>query len=169
MKGSITKRRYVCHALATLCATLPLMVGAATTVTVKVTVVAPPPCIINGDRVIEVDFGEVIASRISSGLGGAEYMRTVDYSLECRGSTSNAMKMTIQGNPTAFDGAALQTNVPDLGIQMLINGKRQGLGVWSNFTYPDKPNLQAVPVKRGGADLSGGEFSAGATMMVDYQ
>jgi hypothetical protein len=40
---------------------------------------------------------------------------------------------------------------------------------WIDFTYPKTPTLQAVPVKRAGAVLSGGDFSAMATLMVDYQ
>ncbi|WP_368925982.1 fimbrial protein [Serratia marcescens] len=174
MKGSSTRpdaeRPYTQCALAALCAALlalPLAAGAANfaTVTVKVTVVAPPPCIINGNRVIEVNFGDVIAPRVD----GSQYLQTVDYSLECEGRTSNAMKLAIQGNPTSFDNTALQTNVADLGIALRANGKPLAINSWVNFTYPSKPVLQAVPVKRAGVSLPGGNFSAGATLQVLYQ
>lgn len=135
-------------------------------VTIKVTVVAPPPCTINGDQVIDVDFGsDVVTSRVD----GANYLKTVDYSLVCNGNTSNAMKLQIQGTPTAFDRSALQTNVADLGIALKANGSALTVNDWVNFTYPNKPVLQAVPVKRAGSTLNGGDFSAGATLMVDYQ
>ncbi|MGQ9883044.1 fimbrial protein [Serratia marcescens] len=38
-----------------------------------------------------------------------------------------------------------------------------------SFTYPVTPTLEAVPVKSATAKLTAGEFTAGATMKVDYQ
>ncbi|MFP2166578.1 fimbrial protein [Enterobacter ludwigii] len=133
--------------------------------TVKVTVVEKPPCTINGDRIIEVDFGDVIVPRVD----GNHYMKEINYSLECKGQLSNAMKLTIQGNPTAFDNTALKTNVDDFGIAMRVNGQPLAINSSINFVYPNKPVLQAVPVKRAGVDLPGGEFSAGASLIVYYQ
>lgn len=140
--------------------------AASSTVTIKVTVVAPPPCIINGDQVIDVDFGSDVVTRR---VDGVNYLKAVDYSLECKNDTRNAMKMKIQGNATAFDSSALQTNMADLGIALKANGSALTVNDWVNFTYPDKPVLQAVPVKRAGSTLNGGGFSAGATLMVAYQ
>lgn len=135
-------------------------------VTIKVTVVAPPPCTINGDQVINVDFGsDVVTSRVD----GVNYLKTVDYSLECKNHTRNAMKMKLQGHATAFDRSALQTNMTDLGIALKANGSALTVNDWINFTYPEKPSLQAVPVKMAGVTLAGGDFSAGATLMVNYQ
>ncbi|EKS6740497.1 fimbrial protein [Enterobacter ludwigii] len=141
------------------------LAGRTATVTVKVTVVEIPPCIINGDRVIEVDFGDVIVPQID----GKRYLKTIDYSLDCKGQLTNAMKLAIQGNPTTFDNTALKTNVEDFGIAMRVNGQSLAINSWMNFVYPNKPVLEAVPVKRAGVDLPGGEFSAGATLMVQYQ
>lgn len=135
-------------------------------VTIKVTVVAPPPCIINGDQVIDVDFGSDVVTRR---VDGVNYLKTVDYSLVCNGNISNAMKLQIQGATTAFDRSALQTNMADLGVALKANGSALTVNDWVNFTYPNKPVLQAVPVKRAGSTLNGGDFSAGATLMVDYQ
>ncbi|VEA61122.1 Minor fimbrial protein prsF precursor [Serratia plymuthica] len=135
-------------------------------VTIKVTVVAPPPCTINGEQVIDVDFGSEL---LTTQIDGSNYLKTVDYSLECQSGTSNAMKLQIQGTPTAFDSSALQTNMADLGIALKVNGSALTVNDWVNFTYPNKPVLQAVPVKRAGSTLNGGDFSAGATLMVDYQ
>lgn len=134
-------------------------------VTIKVTVVAPPACEINGNQTIDVDFGDVKTTEVD----GENHLRTVDYTLDCEGSTSNAMKMSITGTPTSFNSSALQTNVSDFGIALKANGKPLVINDWLNFTWPDKPVLQAVPVKRAGATLTGGAFSAGATMLVNYQ
>ncbi|WP_261307997.1 fimbrial protein [Enterobacter roggenkampii] len=146
-------------------APMAVLAGRTATVTVKVTVVEVPPCIINGNRVIEVDFGDVIVPQID----GHRYMKSINYSLECTGQLRNAMKLAIQGNTTTFDHSALKTNVEDFGIAMRMNGQPLGINSWVNFVYPNKPLLQAVPVKRAGVDLPGGEFSAGATLMVHYQ
>ncbi|HEJ0329746.1 fimbrial protein [Serratia marcescens] len=162
------RRQVVLGGFFILCATSPSVVKAAnssTSVTVKVTVVAPPPCVINGDRTIDVDFGNVNTTDVD----GQNHLTTVDYTLECESGSSNAMKMAIMGSPTAFDGSALQTNITDFGIALKANGMPLTINNWLNFTYPDKPVLQAVPVKRNGVTLKGGEFSAGATMMVNYQ
>lgn len=169
MKINITRQWFLNSCLVALISALSVPVsvlaGRTATVTVRVTVVEIPPCIINGNRVIEVDFGDVIVPRID----GNHYMKTVDYSLECKGQHTNAMKLAIQGNPTMFDNTALKTNVADFGIAMRENGLPLAINSWINFDYPNKPVLQAVPVKKAGVDLPGGDFSAGATLMVVYQ
>ncbi|VEI15219.1 Minor fimbrial protein prsF precursor [Serratia plymuthica] len=135
-------------------------------VTIKVTVIAPPPCTINGDQTIDVDFGSEL---LTTQIDGSNYIKTVDYSLECKDNTSNAMKLKVQGSATTYDASALQTNMADLGVALKANGNPLTINNWVKFTYPDKPVLQAVPVKRAGSTLSGGDFAAAATLMVDYQ
>lgn len=143
----------------------PALVCAATTVAVKVTVVAPPSCIINDNKTIDVDFGTVVAASVD----GQRYMQTVNYTLECEGQTSNAMRMLIKGNPTTFDSSALQTNIPDFGVALKANGEAVGINNWLKFTYPEKPILQAIPVKKPGSTPNGGDFYASATLMIAYQ
>jgi type 1 fimbria pilin len=77
--------------------------------------------------------------------------------------------MKIKGNQTAFDNTALQTNITDFGVALRANGLPLKINDWVNFTYPDKPVFQAVPVKKAGVTLKGGDFIAGATLMVEYQ
>ncbi|MFX2482801.1 fimbrial protein [Serratia marcescens] len=141
-------------------------VQAATTIKVTVTIVAPPPCVINNNNLIEVNFGnDVMTTRID----GSYKKQPVVYSVECKNAPNNAMKLQIQGNSAGFDGEVLQTNKDGLGVALLRNGNRQPINSWINFTYPTKPTLEAVPVKQAGATLRGGDFSAGATMKVEYQ
>ncbi|MBU5413215.1 fimbrial protein [Serratia ureilytica] len=149
-----------------LCAGIPFLSQAATTVTVSVTVLATPSCVINGNRTVEVDFGEVLTVRVD----GRNYMKNLDYTLECSDLNSNVLKMSVQGNATSFDASALQTNVNDFGVALRANGEPLSINSWLRFTYPDKPVLQAVPVKRAGEKkLPGGAFSAGATLLLAYQ
>ncbi|MFJ3264863.1 fimbrial protein [Serratia liquefaciens] len=152
-------------ALVALLVVTPLSVMALTTVTVKVTIVSPPPCTINDDRPIEVDFGEVMTTRVD----GNNYRMPVNYTLSCVEAASNAMKLQVRGSGAGFDGTVLRTNQTGLGIELRQDDKKLAVNSWLNFTYPKKPELWAVPVKQGGATLSGGEFTAGATLSVAYQ
>jgi hypothetical protein len=144
---------------------VPLIVNAVTRVEVKVTVVAPPPCIINDDRPIIVDFGEVITTRIDD----SNNRLPVDYTLSCKDAPYNTMRMKIQGNGAHFDSTVLQTSKNGLGIELQNNKNKFSVNSWLNFIYPNKPDLWVVLVKQRGATLTGGEFTAGATMKVDYQ
>ncbi|HHQ4306355.1 TPA: fimbrial protein [Serratia fonticola] len=140
--------------------------AASTVIKVTVTIVAPPPCEINNNDLIEVSFGnDVMTTRID----GSYKKRPVVYSIECKNAPNNAMKMQIQGIGAGFDGDVLQTDKDDLGVALLRDGNRQPINTWVNFTYPKLPTFEAVLVKQAGATLSGGTFSAGATMKVEYQ
>ncbi|MDW5512097.1 fimbrial protein [Serratia proteamaculans] len=167
MKETLTGHQHAWCTLAGMLAALPMLVCAvpSATVTVKVTVVAPPPCVINDDRPIDVEFGDVMTTRVD----GDNYKMPVNYTLSCTGGTSNAMKLQVKGIGAAFDATVLQTNKAELGIELRQGDSKLAVNDWLNFTFPNKPELWAVPVKQRGATLTGGEFSAGATMAVDYQ
>ncbi|CAI2526430.1 fimbrial protein [Serratia ficaria] len=148
-----------------LCVGVPCLTSAETLVNVSVTVLELPSCVINGNRTIEVDFGDILTVSVD----GSNYMKNVDYTLECSSIKSNAMRMMLRGNSTVFDASALQTNVSDFGVALRADGQPLRVNSWLKFTYPDKPLLQAVPVKRAGKKLPGGAFTAGATLLVAYQ
>ncbi|RNW04260.1 fimbrial protein [Serratia nematodiphila] len=135
-------------------------------VTVKVTVLAPLPCTINGNQPIEVNFGDgVMTTRVD----GENYRTPVEYPVTCNKPEKNAMRLLIGGAGAGFDGQLLQTNIDGLGIAFLNNGSRIALNSWQNFTYPAFPKLEAVPVKQANVMLPAGEFTASATLRVDYQ
>ncbi|HGL4620260.1 TPA: fimbrial protein [Citrobacter koseri] len=160
--------KFTIHLLASGLLFTPLWVNAGTTtatVTVKVTLVAPPPCVINDDNPIEVEFGDVLTTQVN----GNNYRIPVNYTLSCTNGTSNDLKIKVQGNGADFDASVLRTNIAGLGIALQIGETAMPINSWLNFTYPDNPQLWAVPVKQAGATLTAGEFSAAATMKVDYQ
>ncbi|WP_420067297.1 fimbrial protein [Serratia ureilytica] len=166
MDEKVTRQMKARFVLSVLLLVTPWTVLAeTTTVTVKVTVVAPPPCVINDDRPVEVEFGDVMTTRVD----GDNYKMPVNYTLSCPGASSNAMKLQVKGTGAAFDATVLQTNKTGLGIELRQGDSKLAVNGWLNFTYPNKPELWAVPVKQRGATLTGGEFSAGATMEVAYQ
>lgn len=132
---------------------------------VRVTIIAPP-CEINGNGLIEVPFGEDV---MTTKVDGNYKKRQVPYSLECKEGSPKMMKMWVGGTGAVFDSRVLSTNRTDLGIALLSGGNPLPINSWVNFTYPNYPRLEAVPVKRSGAKLTAGPFSAGATMKVEYQ
>lgn len=141
--------------------------GASNTaiVVVKATVVAPPPCIINNNRPVEVEFGDVLTTRVD----GVNYRVPVNYTLVCQPGASNAMKIQLLGNGAAFDSTALQTSVAALGIRLQHGTTTLPVNDWVNFTYPNQPELWAVPVMQAGVTLPAEEFTGSALMRVDYQ
>jgi len=135
------------------------------TVTVNVTITSPP-CVINNNQTIDVNFGsEVAVTDVAAGL--AE--KPIAYAVYCS-DTSKSLTMTIQGTSTDFDADALQTSMTDLGVKIKANGSDYPLNTAFSFASDNmKPALTALLVQKPGARLQTGEFSAGATMKVDYQ
>lgn len=136
-----------------------------TYVTIRGNVIAPPPCVINNGNTILVDFGEVMSTRID----GQRYKQPVNYTAECTKMPTNAMTLAITGNTAGFDAGLLQTEIAGLGVRMLYQGRQLNPGEKVKFTYPVFPALEAVPVRDMTAVLTGGDFSAVATLDLDYQ
>lgn len=135
-------------------------------VNVSVTIFASPPCVINSNNIINVNFGDGI---LTSQIDGTKYMQPVDYTLDCIAAAHNNLKMSIRGNAASFGNGILSTGITGLGIQLMQGGQPLALNTAFNFTHPTKPVLQAVPVKQANATLTTGNFTASATLVVEYQ
>lgn len=144
---------------------LPFLAEAITNITVKVTLVAAPPCIINDNRPIEVEFGDVVTSRVD----GSNYRVPVNYTLSCEAEANNALLLEIYGTGAAFDSSVLKTNKDGLGVKLMREGEDLPINTWVPFIYPNAPELWATPVKEAGVTLSTGEFTAAASMRLNYQ
>ncbi|WP_338628351.1 fimbrial protein [Yersinia intermedia] len=132
------------------------------------TLIDPPPCVINGGNTIDVPFGENLGV---NKIDGTNYTKAVPYSVTC-GAAIPGMDLgltIISASVTTFDAAALQTNIPNLGIRLLKNGVPFTLNTRVVYDNNNPPVFQAVPVKASGATLSEGAFEATATLLVDYQ
>lgn len=167
------RRRYTQGIFVALLVMVPVMALAnnSATVTVKVTVVKPPPCIINDDRPIEVDFGEVLTTRVD----GNNYLMPVNYTISCASTEGKGMKIQVSGTPASFDSRVLQTTSAGLGIALKTDvGLGGGLYPidlnqwWSGYHSNNPWRFWAVPVKQNDVALRGGAFTAGATMRVAY-
>lgn len=143
-----------------------MLAHAVTLVTVRVVVFVAPSCVINNNQPITVDFTDAV---MTTRVDGNNYLQPVKYTLACSNQLSNKMKIQIKGVDAEFANGALQTSNENLGIALSSGVTPLPVNGWINFTYPNLPVLQAVPVKRPGASLVGGIFSASATMVVEYQ
>lgn len=152
----------------TFWASLAEATGTSSLVTVQVVVMAPP-CVINNNQPIDVNFFEIRTTAVD----GIAYQMPIPYVLSCTDRTSNDLKMMIQGAQTSFDNTAIQVNGREnMGIRIINAGVPQQIGEWFNFTYTgqaSKPVLYAVPVKQSGSALTEGTFSAAGSMVVEYQ
>ncbi|MGQ4695431.1 fimbrial protein [Enterobacter asburiae] len=136
-------------------------------VTVNVTIAASP-CEINNNQNIDVDFGDsVITTDVARGVVEKE----VNYTFDCTNADqSKTMVMRISGAGATFDANSLKTSIPELGIKMKADGVDYPINTDLILaTSATKPALKALLVQQPGAHLPTGGFTAGATMMVDYQ
>ncbi|TFQ15426.1 fimbrial protein, partial [Escherichia coli] len=106
---------------------------------------------------------------MSTRIDGQRYKQPVNYTAECTKMPTNAMTLAITGNTAGFDAGLLQTEIAGLGVRMLYQGRQLNPGEKVKFTYPVFPALEAVPVRDMTAVLTGGDFSAVATLELDYQ
>ncbi|MBK4727654.1 fimbrial protein [Pantoea agglomerans] len=139
------------------------LVSLAISVVVMVSVTAAPYCEINGKQPIEVNFGEVLTSKVD----GNNYRKDVLYDIKCSNTTSNDMSIRIQGTDANLGNSILDTNNKNLGIALMSSGQMV-LNKDIKFIYPNVPKVTAVLMKVTGTKLQGGVFSAGATMTVTY-
>jgi len=129
----------------------------------------PMPCTVSGAT---IEFGNVQIQQID----GSNFTQPVDYGLNCSGRLSDYLKLQIQGTAVTINGESLlQTSVSGLGIRLQTKAGKSlvpiGSTDWMNFQYTggSGPELEAVLVKNSGETLPAGEFSAAATLVVDYQ
>ncbi|EBH1886805.1 fimbrial protein [Salmonella enterica] len=134
-------------------------------VSVQVNVIAPPPCTINNDINISVEFGTLLTEKVN----GVNYRKPIDYTIECNGQVSDDMRLMIQAKAATFDNSAISTNINDFAVSIESSGQKISLNEWHNFRYPDMPILYAVPVKNKDSRLGAGDFTASATLLVAYQ
>ncbi len=153
------------RALLAVCS-LGLCSGASANVTFSGTLNEPPPCTIDAGNTIEVDFGDVGIRRVD----GTHYRRGVGYAISCGSNTLPwALKLSVNGTPTAFDGSAVQTSVPGLGIRLFQNNVPFALNTPLDITLSSPPTLEVVPVKQPGAVLAPARFTAVATLLAEYE
>lgn len=130
--------------------------------------VRPPDCVISNDQTIEVNFVDVQIEEID----GTKFMQNLPYTIDCDSPdrySDLTMSLTLTGNVTDFNNAAVMTDVSGLGIEILHGNTPFELGSTLTVSEQALPVLKAVPVKKTGAVMYAGNFEGWATLQVDYQ
>ncbi|MBC3379046.1 fimbrial protein [Serratia fonticola] len=122
------------------------------------------PCSINNDQLIEVDFGDGVIIR---NVDGVRYSEPVPYQIVC--SAPGTVRLSVNGTPTHYDGAAIQTDAAGLGIHLTQAGQPFTLNTPIAVDPSNPPVLMAVPVSDPALPPSPGAFTAGATLLAEYQ
>lgn len=135
------------------------------------TLIKSPPCTFNGGQDVDVDFGDHVMIKKIDGV--AYDQQEVRYNLVCNTSDSNydpQLQMTFQGTGASFGSGLLATDRSGLGIQFKTASNNLSLSVPLKFNYAEgPPKIYAVLTKDPSTQLTGGAFSATATLSVDYQ
>ncbi|WP_421671714.1 fimbrial protein [Rahnella sp. EDr1-12] len=144
-----------------------LTVKAEDNFSLKGTLLEPPKCGFNGGLQTLVEFGNRVGV---NKVDGINYKQKIPYLMFCEAESKPwDMAFILTGITTSYDGAAIQTNIDDLGIRLLINGKPFSVGKLVPIDFSKPPLLEAVPVKRPGSTLTAGAFEAVATIGINYQ
>ncbi|CAI2025948.1 fimbrial protein [Serratia fonticola] len=142
---------------------------AAENISFKGTLLEYPPCKINDGALMEINFGEVGVNKVD----GENYAQTFSLKYTCKGARTNAV-LRYMGQATAFDHTAVQSNIPDFGIRLRhqsYDGNVNDFEIGSSVdvpSYSDESTLIASPVKKAGAKLQEGAFTAAATLQLEY-
>lgn len=156
--------RLSCTAL--LC--LPLTVTGASYTYLDVIVkgeINAAPCKINEGENILVNFQEVVTSYIDND----NYSEKLDYRIECQDNKARAIKMYISGTASAVDNRYLSTSVDDLAVKFHADNTLMPLNDKITVQYPVQPELRVVLAKKAGSKLPAGNFTANATIHIEYE
>lgn len=121
MIRSVTSRFAItCYCL---CLSLGQSVTARTSevaVNVSGVILAPAPCIVNGNNTLTVPFG---SNLVAAQIDGVNYRKQVPYTVTCGPQPTNDMTIELQGGGASFDRALLMTSKSNLGIKFLVGGQ----------------------------------------------
>lgn len=137
------------------------------------TLILPPVCALGQTNPIRVSFGKVGVRKVDGNL----FKQDIPYQLNCLGDLSQPWNVTLTFNGTlagaGFDNATLRTTSPmnngKLGIQIQKDGIPLELNKAFAIDSSNPPRLSAVPIKRAGTELVGDDFTATATLTIDFQ
>ncbi|AVZ00440.1 hypothetical protein DAI21_22755 (plasmid) [Lelliottia sp. WB101] len=167
--------RYPYRTLQALSLLLPLYAGPAlaveegdtTTVTISGTLVDAPECTVNGNNIVDVNFGDSVVTRL---IDGVNYRKEIPVTLNCNNPVKYDMTLSIRAARDAGFGSGLVgTDVEGLGIQLYSGSVMLKAGDPVNFVYPSVPGLSAVLVAEDNATLTSRTFSGTGTLVINYQ
>lgn len=129
-------------------------------------IIDPPPCLINNEKQIDIDFGDKLGI---NKIDGNNYRQKINYTIECYSDPSAAMLLlTVTGKVMSGDKSAIQSSKPGLGIRLLENNRHIHIGQGWVINTSTPPLLEAVPVADAKIQLVEGDFVASASLMAEY-
>ncbi len=136
----------------------------------KGVLIEPPPCSINNDNTLTVDFGDKIGVRkIASGA----YRERVELAVMCGPDNHSwQLQLSVSGSPADFDtdnATVVTASQADLGVKLFLNGKPFSLDKPVNVNGDELPVFEALLVQRPDIVPEEGTFLARATLRATYQ
>jgi type 1 fimbria pilin len=119
-------------------------------------------CVVNNDKPISINFGQVGVNKVD----GVNYSTAIPLTIQCDEKPSAKLNLTVTGVASDFNNGAVRSTISNLAIEIQQNGVPVELGKSFLVNAENPPTLVAVPVKRPGGELSGGDFNAVATLIV---
>lgn len=123
-------------------------------------------CSVNNGKPMDVNFGDAVGV---NKVDGVRYRQPLAIEIVCSQPPGELLHLTFAATSTDFDPAAVATNVSDLGIRLL----QDEIPIEVNKALPldeqQLPHFFAVPVKRPESQLTGGAFSAMATLLLTLE
>lgn len=141
------------------------------------TLVEYQPCVINDGETLDVDFSEIFIEQVD----GVNYEKTLQLNFSCDTPKIPPLSLRHLGNATAFDPAAVQSDIADFGIHVDLivlagNGGIVPFTVGQSQVITNEEvgagltiSMLATPTKRSGATLQAGAFTATSTLQIEYQ
>lgn len=143
---------------------------AAENLSLRGTLIEPPECTINNDVPIIVDFGPAVGI---SKVDGNNYKQKIKFRFIACGPSPEEIKwktyMKLTGNGVTWDNRAVKTDNDNLAILIYHDGIPFELDESTFIASAGYVVLEAVPIKKVGAKLTEGAFSAVATLQVEMQ
>ncbi|WP_413492616.1 fimbrial protein [Morganella psychrotolerans] len=154
-------------ALLLACITVPVYAGAAHSsadIIITGKLVPPPPCKVNNNEEILVDFQRV---QIKS-LEKADTRRDVDIPFVCeQEGTDFKYYLTVDGPRAQFNNKLIKTNLSNLAFNIELAGTKLDLGK-AQLVNSRHLTLTMVLTKNPNGELSPGHFSGTGTVTMEY-
>lgn len=132
----------------------------------------PNTCTINGGTSLDIDFGSVIDSKISTvPTSPGEYTKPVSLSYSCSDTTvTQAISITLQATNTAsFNNLLIGTSNSNLGVAMVKNSSLVGVNSSYNGQMVNGQGTDSISfnlVRNSAALPEAGDFNATAVIQI---
>ncbi len=128
----------------------------------------PIVCTINNSAAIEVDFGDIDNTQISS--DGSRYVKTIPLQYRCNTSVTQDIDINLIAAPAAFSSELIATTLAeDVGVMVRYNGqvvKPNQKFATTLLNGIGQDELQVAPVIRDVTKAITGSFTASATLIM---